>query len=124
MRRILILALIGFAFGLVLKLHSGGNPIGICMLVALVGAPIIGTVATIDDDLPGGWSNPNGGSRPEWLHWRTPVQLVLMASVSGVGFAVDSAPDIAKVLLWLLVGAGGLVGTRLFLKQWPEHRSS
>jgi hypothetical protein len=116
MKSVIVLALIGLAFGLVLKFNSGGTPVGWCMLVMLVGAPVLGTIATIDDDLPGGWSNPDGKSLPPWLHWHTPVQLALMGSISGIGFAIDTSPASFDFLLWLLLGTAGLVGTFAFLR--------
>jgi len=116
MKRVIALALLGLTFGLVLKLNSGGTPVGICMLLALVGTPVLGTIATIDDDFPGGWSNPDGKSLPPWLHWHFPVQLALMGSISGFGFAIDTGTGSPSLLLWLLLGSVGLVGTFAFLR--------
>ncbi len=116
MRKVIVVALIGLGFGLVLKFTGGGSPVGTCMLIALVGIPIATTLATIDDDFPGGWSNPDGKSRPPWLHWHTLVQLALMGSISGFGFAIDSGAVDAAFALWLLLGAAGVVGTQRFLR--------
>lgn len=37
------------------------------ILAIFVGWPMIGNIITIDDDLKGGWSNPDGKARPEIL---------------------------------------------------------
>src|SRR5690349_21222899 len=116
MKRVITVALLGLGFGLVLKFTSGGTPIGWCMLVALVGTPVFSTIATIDDDLPGGWSNPDGKQVPPWLHWHFPVQLSLMGAISGLGFAIDTFPVILSALLWLALGGVGLAGTYAFLR--------
>lgn len=117
------MALLGLGFGLVLKFDSGGTPVGWCMLLALVGIPILSNVVTIDDDLPGGWSNPDGKQIPPWLHWHFLVQLLLMGSVSGVGFAIDAYPDIWPAFLWLTLGSAGVIGTYLFVR-YIERRTA
>jgi hypothetical protein len=35
-------------------------PLGFSLMIFFVGWPIGGTLVTIDDDLKGGWSNPDG----------------------------------------------------------------
>lgn len=40
--------------------------IGWSALLAFLGWPILGTIVTADDDLPGGWSNPDGTRTPDW----------------------------------------------------------
>ena len=44
----------------------GGVGIGWAALIAFLGWPILGTIVTADDDLPGGWSNPEGTHIPDW----------------------------------------------------------
>lgn len=39
---------------------------GFCAFAIFVGWPLVGTLVTADDDLPGGWSNPEGTERPPW----------------------------------------------------------
>ena len=41
-------------------------PIGPTSLILLVVWPLVGILITIDDDLPGGWSNPDGTLPPPW----------------------------------------------------------
>jgi hypothetical protein len=42
-------------------------PLGFSLIIFFVGWPIGGTLVTIDEDLEGGWSNPDGTVRPHWL---------------------------------------------------------
>jgi len=49
-----------------------GIPVGWSALIAFLVWPIVGTIITSDDGLPGGWSNPDGSKIPEWetpLFW-------------------------------------------------------
>jgi hypothetical protein len=41
--------------------------LGVSLLIFFVGWPLVGTLVTLDDDLKGGWSNPDGTARPPWL---------------------------------------------------------
>jgi hypothetical protein len=41
-------------------------PIGLSALIAFLGWPVVGTVVTSDDELPGGWSNLDGTATPAW----------------------------------------------------------
>jgi len=54
--------------------------------------PLVGTLITIDDDLPGGWGNPDGKFVPEWrtLWWWADLLLVRGALVLCL-FAVEQA---------------------------------
>jgi|GEM_PF-5123354 len=47
-----------------------GIPVGWSALMAFLVWPIVGTIITSDDDLPGGWSDPGANKIPEW---ETPV---------------------------------------------------
>jgi hypothetical protein len=53
-------------------------PSWITLAVLLIGWPLGGILITIDDDMPGGWSNPDGKSVPEWkmLWWWADIFLV------------------------------------------------
>lgn len=105
------LALIG-----VVVLHFAvGVRWGISAFAILVGWPLIGTLVTLDDDLRGGWSNPDGAERLEWLmpqYWGRLSAGVAISSVitatnpnlrtsEGIGFAVAglAAGFLAFVLL-------------------------
>jgi hypothetical protein len=56
-------------------------------LIFFVGWPIVGTLVTIDVDLPGGWSNPDGTERPDWLEAPYWGQVVFGVAISVAGFA-------------------------------------
>jgi hypothetical protein len=43
-----------------------GLGFGVSAFVAFLAWPLIGTLVTADDDLPGGWSNPDGDNKPPW----------------------------------------------------------
>jgi hypothetical protein len=45
-------------------------------------------VVTLDDDLKGGWSNPDGRVRPPWLESPFSGQIVFGLAVTAVGFAI------------------------------------
>ena len=53
--------LLAIAFVASIVVHfSFGLSLGLSFLIFFVGWPLVGTLVTIDDDLPGGWSNPDG----------------------------------------------------------------
>jgi len=56
---------------------------GLSAFACLVGWPLVGTLVTADDDLPGGWSNPNGTIPPPWRTAAAWGQL-------SVGFAISA----------------------------------
>lgn len=58
-------------------------------LAALVGWPLIGTLVTADDDLPGGWSNPDGTQTPEWRTAPFWGRIILGLAISGAVGAFD-----------------------------------
>ena len=68
-------ALLGFHF-------VAGFSWAVATLAALVGWPLLGTLLTLDDDLSGGWSNPDGTVRPEWLGAAFWIQIAASLSVS------------------------------------------
>jgi hypothetical protein len=85
-----------------------------CLIIAW---PLVGTLITIDDDLPGGWSNPDGKSVPEWrtLWWWADLLLVRGALVV-IAFGAEQA-ILGKLLIVPLVTAAAMVsiGLPLFL---------
>lgn len=65
-------------------------PLGYTALAVFVGWPVLGTVVTADDDLPGGWSNPDGTVPPPWATaWFWGV-LSLRFSIAMVAFLVET----------------------------------
>ena len=71
-----------------------GWPTGYVGLAVFVGWPVFGTIVTIDDDLPGGWSNPDGNATPEWktLGWHVDV-LCCRGALVLAAFAVQMRAD-------------------------------
>src|SRR5450631_226325 len=69
-------------------------PIGVVAFVLLIGWPIVGTLITLDDDMPGGWSNPDGKAIPEWktLAWHEEI-LLCRGSIVVVAFAIQTRND-------------------------------
>ena len=93
-------------------------PSWLTLAALIVAWPLIGTLITIDDDLPGGWSNLDGKSVPEWrtLWWWADLLLVRGALVLCV-FAVEQA-FIGKLSAAPFVAAVAMVsvGLPVFLR--------
>jgi hypothetical protein len=89
-------------------------PIGYVALALFIVWPLIGTLITIDDDLPGGWSNPDGKTTPEWrtLAWNLEI-LLCRGAIVVAAFAFQFRDDLilAGVLVITSV-AMGVVGFR------------
>lgn len=64
--------------------------LGASFLIFFVGWPITGTIVTIDDDLKGGWSNPDGSVRPPWMQMPFWGQILCGIGLSSAGFAIDA----------------------------------
>jgi hypothetical protein len=103
-----ITAAIGLGIGLVLRFTSGGSPVGWSMVATLVALPLVGLLITIDDDLPGGWSNPDGKVRASWLYWENWAEVASRGAISGVGFAIDVGWYTAQALPLWIMGASGI----------------
>lgn len=88
---------------------------GWAALGCFVAWPLIGTLVTADDDLPGGWSNPDGDMRPPWLvasSW-SPVCLGLAVALSL--FSIEAGVGSrASLILGILAVAAGLVSALLW----------
>jgi hypothetical protein len=97
------------------------------MLAALIiGWPLIGTLVTIDDDLSGGWSNPDGKNVAEWRRiWWWADLLLVRGSIVVLCFAVEEAiGGIWRPQFWVIAVAMIAVGLPLFLsgiRRYPEH---
>jgi hypothetical protein len=74
-------------------------PIGVVALMLFVGWPVFGTLITLDDDLPGGWSNPDGKAIPEWrtLIWHVDV-ILCRGSFVVAAFAIQYREDVRVAL--------------------------
>jgi hypothetical protein len=92
--------------------------LGVALLIFFVGWPIVGTLVTIDDDLPGGWNNPDGSVRPPWREAAFWGQIVAGLSVSAVGFAIDVGWNSrAAAPFWLMGLVAAVVSGFLITRQ-------
>jgi hypothetical protein len=98
----------------VLVSMCAGWPIGYVALALFIGWPLIGTLITIDDDLPGGWSNPDGNATPEWktLAWNLEI-LLCRGAIVVAAFAFQLRDDLALASALLVISVVmGLFGFR------------
>lgn len=65
-------------------------PLGYTALAVFVGLPVVGTLVTADDDLPGGWSNPEGTTPPPWVTARSWGLLSVGFSIAMLAFAIEA----------------------------------
>ncbi|MGO8974328.1 MAG: hypothetical protein ACLQJ0_25310 [Steroidobacteraceae bacterium] len=101
---------IGILAIVVVSVSLGANwPMGYVALALFIGWPLIGTLITIDDDFPGGWSNPDGTATPEWktLAWNLEI-LLCRGSLVMAAFAFQLRDDrpLASGLLIASVAMG------------------
>ena len=84
------IVLLGVALGGAVAVHIlFGIGLGFALLIFFVGWPVLGTLITIDDDLKGGWSNPDGTVRPPWLRAPFWGQVIAGLALSSCGAAID-----------------------------------
>ena len=99
-----------FASALAMGVHFFFHvSLGWSMLGFLVGWPIVGLIVTADDDLPGGWSNPDGKTSPPWSYREFWGEFVLRIALCGVGFAVDAIPEFHHSASWLVLAFLGAI---------------
>ena len=89
-----------------------GVGLGWAFLIFFVGWPVLGTVVTIDDDLKGGWSNPDGSVRPPWQRAPFWGQILGGLAISSAGAAVDTGwTTQISIWFWLFAVIGlGIAG--------------
>jgi hypothetical protein len=80
------------------------------MLVFLVALPLVGVIATIDDDLPGGFSNPKGTTPGPWRDWENWADIGCRGAISGIGFSMDAGIWSISGVALLLLGLAGIAG--------------
>lgn len=114
MKPLLVTATVALLGGVAVQIGLGAQVIGPIMLLLLVLLPVVGILTTIDDDLPGGFSNPDGKSRGPWRRWENWADLAIRASLCGVGFAIDAGwRTPAAVLPWIF-GVGSIAALVMF----------
>ena len=105
-KRAWVLLAVGFAGALTVYAFTSFG-LGMSLLIFFVGWPIAGTLVTIDDDLKGGWSNPDGSVRPPWLQMPFWGQIVAGLSLASAGAAIDAGWNTHEgTVFWLLAIAG------------------
>ena len=96
-----------------------GLSLGLSLLIVFVGWPLVGTLVTLGDDLPGGWSNPEGDIRPEWLQTPFWGQISAGLALSAAGRAIDlgwmSQPG---GRYWVLAAAAAFLAAALVTRRW------
>src|ERR1700758_1170845 len=97
------MALLALAFAGSLAVHALLEVrLGFAFLMFFVGWPVLGTLVTIDDDLAGGWSNPDGSVRPPWLQSPFWGQIIGGLALSSAGAAIDAGWNTqSSVFFWL-----------------------
>ena len=108
------------AVGAILIHITKDVPLGWALMALFVGWPLLGTLVTIDDDLPGGWSNPDGTVTPPWKEAPFWAQLILGCAIACGGFAVDAGWTSGPAVRWWLaaVGAGSLGLALALNRKW------
>jgi hypothetical protein len=117
------IVLLGIAFAGSLAVHAFLDiSLGFAFLIFFVGWPVVGTLVTIDDDLPGGWSNPDGSVRPPWLEAPFWEQLIAGVALSSAGVAIDKGwnPQ-GSMLFWLLAVVGFTVAVAMVRKGFTRR---
>jgi len=93
-------------------------PLGLAALAVFVGWPLVGTLITLDDDLEGGWSNPDGSVVPPWLGLLFWGQIIGGLALALAGFAVDVGWRTSSAIqLWLAALAAALLSAALISKE-------
>jgi len=109
---------IGFSATLVVHFVVGIGW-GLSAFACFVGWPLVGTLVTFDDDLPGSWSNADGTVPPAW---RTSVwwgQLASGFAISALATAFDSGLSKATGMAFAVVGVvAGFAAVRLLRRNF------
>ena len=93
-------------------------PLWLCLLIFFVGWPFVGTLMTIDDDLPGGFSNPDGSVRPPWLQRPFLGQIIAGIAISIAGLAIDVGWRSRQgILCWVVAASVTLMAAALFRRK-------
>ena len=99
--------------------YTLGVPLGFALMIFFVGWPLGGTLITADDDLPGGWSNPDGSVRPPWLEAPFWGYIAAGLAVSAAGFALEAGWRSRNGIdCWLCAAAGASLAHGLIARRW------
>ena len=111
MKYVIGTALLGLLVGLSLHYIGEARVVGWSMIATLVVLPLIGILVTIDDDLPGGFSNPDGNTPGPWREWENWADLGARAAIAGIGFSIDRGIFTAVGIGFSLLGCAGIAGS-------------
>ena len=118
-RRSLLFLAIGIALAATLSFFTK-VPFAPASLIILVGWPLVGTLITADDDLPGGWSNPDGTIRPPWKYARFWADIVFRLGVVFAAVAISAKDErFVATVFWLLCVAALISSVVLFKRGVP-----
>jgi hypothetical protein len=95
--------------------------LGYTALAVFVGWPIVGTLVTADDDLPGGWSSPDGTAPSPWVTAWFWGLLALRFSIAMLAFVVEQLLSASDIVLFLALAAGSAVLSVVLLKKDSSH---
>jgi hypothetical protein len=111
---LIVTAIVALLGGIAVQIGIGAQVIGPIMLLLLVVLPVVGILTTIDDDLPGGFSNPDGKTRGPWRRWESWADLGIRAALSGIGFAIDAGWRTSAAILPWIFGATSIAVIVMF----------
>jgi hypothetical protein len=113
-RPLIVTAVVALIGGVALQVGIGARVIGPIMVLLLVMLPVAGVLTTIDDDLPGGFNNPEGKTRGPWRRWENWADLGIRAALCGIGFAIDAGWRTPGAVLPWITGVAGVAALVLF----------
>jgi hypothetical protein len=114
------MVMLAIAFVASVAVHlSFGLSLGLSLLIFFVVWPLVGTLVTADDDLPGGWSNPDGSARPAWRDPSFWGQVSAGLALASAGSAIDEgwrSPQ--SVPSWCVAASVAFLTAALFTRRW------
>lgn len=77
-------------------------PVAPTALLFFIGLPLAGLLITVDDDLPGGWSNPDGTVPPPWKCASFWADLMFRLAIVFGAFAVTEGWTPEARIFWII----------------------
>jgi hypothetical protein len=100
---------------LAIAIHFAAHlPLGWTMFAVVFGWPLVGTLVTLDDDLAGGWSNPDGAVPPPWRQSPFWGEVILRGAIALSGFAIEGGS--AATSFWVTVIIGSILGAGIMFR--------
>lgn len=116
MKPLIVAAMAALLGGVAVQIGIGAQVIGPIMVLLLVVLPVVGILTTIDDDLPGGFNNPEGKARSPgpWRRWENWADLAIRAALCGIGFAIDAGWRTPAAIVPWIFGIGSIAVLVMF----------